>query len=313
MAVTINTDNLDFGELSSSPATPSAGRVRIYAKNDGKFYRKDDAGTETELGLATVSAVDVTYSPGTTADWNGSSDPGDTNDALDQLAERVKDIETAGTGLTARNAAGSVSVSDTTTLTFPNGWIASGGGTTAVISDVTNAFTPADSTNWDSTAPVTKTSALDKLGKRTRQAFGILEYSPQTVSANVSDNILFDSASVIVDKNMDFDFTTDADRLPVPYEGLYHYHMMFDLSISNAPLVTSLRITMFDQSAQAIANWDSEDYRAGLGYFHNEISGYAYHNSTSNYAYIQVYNVGNPTQSVDISYRMTVTRISGDD
>ena len=41
-----------FGEYDeiAAPGTPSAARVRIYAKSDGKMYRKDDAGTEAELG-----------------------------------------------------------------------------------------------------------------------------------------------------------------------------------------------------------------------------------------------------------------------
>lgn len=34
----------------ASPSTPAAGNVKIYAKSDGKVYRKDDAGTEAELG-----------------------------------------------------------------------------------------------------------------------------------------------------------------------------------------------------------------------------------------------------------------------
>lgn len=34
----------------AAPATPATGRVAVYAKVDGKVYRKDDAGTEAELG-----------------------------------------------------------------------------------------------------------------------------------------------------------------------------------------------------------------------------------------------------------------------
>ena len=40
--------DLDEG---AAPATPAAGKVRVYAKTDGSAYQKDDAGTET--GLAT--------------------------------------------------------------------------------------------------------------------------------------------------------------------------------------------------------------------------------------------------------------------
>jgi hypothetical protein len=41
-----------FGEYAeiATPSTPAAAKVRIYAKADGRMYRKDDAGTEAELG-----------------------------------------------------------------------------------------------------------------------------------------------------------------------------------------------------------------------------------------------------------------------
>lgn len=35
----------------AAPATPSANTVVVYAKADGKMYSKDDAGTETALGV----------------------------------------------------------------------------------------------------------------------------------------------------------------------------------------------------------------------------------------------------------------------
>jgi hypothetical protein len=42
-----------------------------------------------------LPAAAVTYTPAVLADWDGSADPGDLDDALDQLAERVTDIEGA--------------------------------------------------------------------------------------------------------------------------------------------------------------------------------------------------------------------------
>jgi hypothetical protein len=45
-------------------------------------------------------ADDITYTPTTLADWDASADPGDVEQALDQLAERVTDIEVAGPGST---------------------------------------------------------------------------------------------------------------------------------------------------------------------------------------------------------------------
>jgi hypothetical protein len=44
-------------------------------------------------GSSAVDADDVTYTPATLADWDGSADPGDVEQALDQLAERVTDVE----------------------------------------------------------------------------------------------------------------------------------------------------------------------------------------------------------------------------
>jgi len=43
-----------------------------------------------------ADAADVTYTPAVAADWDGSADPGNVDDALDQLAERVTDVEGAG-------------------------------------------------------------------------------------------------------------------------------------------------------------------------------------------------------------------------
>lgn len=43
-------------------------------------------------------AADVTYTPADLTDWTGSADPGDTNDAIDQLADRTNTLE-AGNAL----------------------------------------------------------------------------------------------------------------------------------------------------------------------------------------------------------------------
>ena len=59
-------------------------------------------------------AADVTYTPADLTDWNGSADPGDVDQALDQLAERVTDISAPSSafppghlfGLTLSNNAG---------------------------------------------------------------------------------------------------------------------------------------------------------------------------------------------------------------
>lgn len=42
-------DFLEFNE-ETAPATPASGKVRLYPKADGKFYRKDDTGLEQVVG-----------------------------------------------------------------------------------------------------------------------------------------------------------------------------------------------------------------------------------------------------------------------
>jgi len=43
-----------------------------------------------------VDAADVTYTPAVNTDWDGDADPGNADDAFDQLAERVDDLEAGG-------------------------------------------------------------------------------------------------------------------------------------------------------------------------------------------------------------------------
>jgi hypothetical protein len=49
-------------------------------------------------GGTAVDAGDVTYTPAAATDWDSDADPGDVDAALDQLAERVDDLEGAGGG-----------------------------------------------------------------------------------------------------------------------------------------------------------------------------------------------------------------------
>ena len=46
-------------------------------------------------GSGASDAGDLTYTPTTDADWDGDADPGNADDAFDQLAERVDDNEIA--------------------------------------------------------------------------------------------------------------------------------------------------------------------------------------------------------------------------
>lgn len=59
MPLTLDPNFIDFDEQPSAPATPPTDAVRLYAKADKKLYRKDDTGTETELGGGGFTSFNV--------------------------------------------------------------------------------------------------------------------------------------------------------------------------------------------------------------------------------------------------------------
>ena len=70
----------------------------------------------TNFILVPTGALDaalVRYTPAVLTDWDGDADPGETDDALDQLAERTDDLE-GGSAVTTANvdAAGAVMETD---------------------------------------------------------------------------------------------------------------------------------------------------------------------------------------------------------
>lgn len=67
--------------------TPGTGQVLTY---DGAGWVNDDPPAG-----GVVDASDVTYTPAVSADWDGDADPGNADAALNQLAERVDDLEGA--------------------------------------------------------------------------------------------------------------------------------------------------------------------------------------------------------------------------
>jgi len=85
------------------------------AATDGYVLTADGAGNadwEEPPAGGVVDAADVTYTPAVSADWDGDADPGNVDDALDQLAERVDDLENVAPGSDANaihdNAAGEI-------------------------------------------------------------------------------------------------------------------------------------------------------------------------------------------------------------
>lgn len=92
---------LNKSALSAEPSDPVAGDVYLddgtnTTSTDPAFRYYNGAAWE-DLGGGGGGAVDasaVTYTPGALADWAGNADPGDVDNALDQLAGRVTDAET---------------------------------------------------------------------------------------------------------------------------------------------------------------------------------------------------------------------------
>lgn len=101
--LTLGTDApVDLDEVSTTPATPEAGKVRFYAKSDGRLYQKDDAGVETALDAFTAGAVMKALFDANTI---LAADADDTPQAVTVAAERIVGRAASG-GITALDAAG---------------------------------------------------------------------------------------------------------------------------------------------------------------------------------------------------------------
>jgi hypothetical protein len=72
--------------------SPIAG-MYAYATDEQTLYFYDGADWVPVGGTADASSV--TYTPAVLTDWDGDADPGNVDNALDQLAERVDDVEGA--------------------------------------------------------------------------------------------------------------------------------------------------------------------------------------------------------------------------
>lgn len=66
-------DDLTWVEQGSDPATPTAGEVVMYAKTDGRMYRKDDTGTVKILGPPSGADTWVVAATGCICPTNGCS------------------------------------------------------------------------------------------------------------------------------------------------------------------------------------------------------------------------------------------------
>jgi hypothetical protein len=103
-AVSTSTSNTNWND------TGTYGRLQIVTTAGGVVTGAPDWRFQLggifnhSAGLGAVDASAVSYSPAVNADWNGSADPGNADDALDQLAERVTDVEAAVSGSVATDA-----------------------------------------------------------------------------------------------------------------------------------------------------------------------------------------------------------------
>jgi hypothetical protein len=67
----------------------------LSADSDTRVPSQQAVKAYVDAATSAPDADDVTYTPTTLADWDGGTDPGDVEQALDQLAERVTDVEGA--------------------------------------------------------------------------------------------------------------------------------------------------------------------------------------------------------------------------
>ena len=88
--------NHDHSGDAGDGGTFDAANLTSGAATDGQVLTADGAGGaawENPAAGGVVDAADVTYTPAVATDWNSDTDPGNVDDALDQLAARVDDVE----------------------------------------------------------------------------------------------------------------------------------------------------------------------------------------------------------------------------
>jgi hypothetical protein len=91
------------GTRAAQPAANTLPIGTLYAVTDENLVERSTGAAwelfvDGDAGGGAVDAMDVTYTPLVLADWDTGLDPGDVDQALDQLAERVTDVEAGGGG-----------------------------------------------------------------------------------------------------------------------------------------------------------------------------------------------------------------------
>ena len=106
MAYILNTDGTIVGSTSGAVNTDDFVKISVndtttdYLTNKvtaGDFLTKtitNPSGNESlDFDVTGAPSSGVTYTPLTLSDWDSSTDPGNADDALDQLASRLKTLE----------------------------------------------------------------------------------------------------------------------------------------------------------------------------------------------------------------------------
>lgn len=207
----------------STVATPPDGYTTLFIRSDTEVPAiKDSDGNVSDLFIP-GDASGVTYTPEDPLNWTDSVDPGQVDDALDDLALRVVTLESAN----ASNSFGTVSVSgqdsvvaeqDADTLTLVAGagmTITTDAGTDAItftpsVDASQVSYTPQYNINWtDSEDPGQVDDALDDLAARVQflessgggggNAFGTITVSGQSdvVAEQASDTLTLVAGSGI--------------------------------------------------------------------------------------------------------------------
>lgn len=126
----------------AAPSTPATGTVIIYAKADGYFYSKDDAGTETKLGAGIGLADANTFTEqqsftGTAATAPAIAGASDPNTGVFFPAADTVGIATGGAERMRIDTSGNVLVTGATGLGYGTG----AGGTVTQATDKYTAVT----------------------------------------------------------------------------------------------------------------------------------------------------------------------------
>lgn len=109
LAITTDTVGINFSTAYNDAKAVSAADLSAVTTGKGaSIIGIEDAGAlitattvegalaELATSIASLSGADIAYTPAVLTDWDGDADPGQVDDALDQLAARTTVLEAAG-------------------------------------------------------------------------------------------------------------------------------------------------------------------------------------------------------------------------